>query len=205
MRASTVAPDHDRLFAIAEGQDGYFTSAQAGEAGFGRSGQTYHVKAGNWVRVAHGVYRLRHYPETATSHLVPWWLWSSGRDGIPQGVYSHETALALYELADANPARLHMTVPRSFRRTAAVPPILRLHKADLAPEEVVRERGYGVTRALRAIRDCVPDSTVDRGQLEQALAEGVARGLITRHEIREAHSTGEDPDWLLACMKEVCP
>ena len=37
MCAAPSTPDHDRLFAFAESQDGYFTIAQALEAGFARS------------------------------------------------------------------------------------------------------------------------------------------------------------------------
>jgi len=37
MRAKATLPDQDQLFAIAEGQEGYFTMAQALDAGFARS------------------------------------------------------------------------------------------------------------------------------------------------------------------------
>jgi predicted transcriptional regulator of viral defense system len=205
MCARPDVSSHDSLFAIAEGQDGYFTASQANDAGFGRSGQSYHVKAGNWLRVAHGIYRLNHFPETDTCHLVPWWLWSRGRDGIPRGVYSHETALVLHELTDANPARLHMTVPPDFRRSAPIPGILRLHKAKLPSKEVVAGRGYSVTTALRAIRDCATSGTVQRGQLERALVEAQSKGLITRREIREARNASGDPDWLVSRIRKASP
>lgn len=39
----------------------------------------------------------------------------------PQGVYSHQTALTLHELTDVMPSRLHMTVPKTFRRGATIP------------------------------------------------------------------------------------
>lgn len=202
MRAVNQAPDHDRLYATAEGQDGYFTMAQAEEAGFGRSSHSYHVKAGNWVRETRGVYRLRQFPVSDAGHLVCWWLWSRGRDGEPQGVYSHATALALRDLADANPSKLDMTVPPGFRRSAAIPPVLALHKSRLSPGEIVRERGYAVTSVLRAIVDCARSGAIARGPLEQALTEGLSKGLVTRREIREARKDRKPPDWLVALLKE---
>lgn len=202
MRADKQVPDHERLFATADGQDGYFTMAQAEEAGFGRSSHSYHVKAGNWIREARGIYRLRHFPVSETGYLVPWWLWSRGRDERPQGVYSHATALALRDLADANPLKLDMTVPPRFRKSAAIPPVLVLHKARLSAAEIVQERGYAVTSVLRAIADCARSGAMARDQLEQALAGGMAKGLVTRREIRGARDHPKLPDWLAALLKE---
>lgn len=186
MHATTTAPDRDHLFAIAESQGGYFTMAQALEAGFSRSTHSYHVKEGNWLREHRGIYRLRQYPQTESGHLVLWSLWSRDLHGEPQGVYSHTTALALRDLSDANPSKLHMTVPTGFRRNSETPAVLVLHKARLEAHEVMRERGYSVTTAMRAILDSARSGDADLGMLEQALAEGLRRGLITRKEIKLA-------------------
>ena len=188
MRAVATPPDHDHLFAIAESQDGYFTMAQALEAGFARSTHSYHVKEGNWLREHRGIYRLRQYPQAENGQLVLWSLWSRDRHGEPQGVYSHTTALALRDLSDANPSKLHMTVPPSFRRNSEMPAILVLHKSRLEPQEVIRERGYAITAVMRAILDSATSGDADMSMLEQALAEGLRRGLITRTEIKQAKS-----------------
>lgn len=184
MRAVATSPDHDQLFAVAESQDGYFTMAQALEAGFARSTHSYHVKVGNWLREHRGIYRLRQYPQTENGHLVLWSLWSRDRHGEPQGVYSHATALALRDLSDGNPSKLHMTVPPGFRRNSETPPVLMLHKARLQPDEVIRERGYAITTAMRAIFDSSESGDAD--MLKQALIEGLRRGLITKKEIKQA-------------------
>lgn len=138
MRAVASAPDNDQLFAIAEGQDGYFTMAEALEAGFARSTHSYHVKAGNWIREHRGIYRLKRYPMSGAGQQVLWSLWSRDRSGVPQGVYSHETALSLRDLSDVNPAKLHMTVPPEFRRNSVSPAVLVLHKGTLSPADVIR-------------------------------------------------------------------
>lgn len=189
MRALATPPDHDHLFTIAESQDGYFTMAQALEAGFARSTHSYHVKEGNWLREHRGIYRLRQYPQTENGHLVLWSLWSKDRLGEPQGVYSHTTALALRDLSDANPSKLHMTVPPGFRRNSETPAVLVLHKSALEPGEVIRERGYAITTAMRAILDSASSGDADLDILEQAVGQGLRRGIITRAEIKQAKNT----------------
>jgi predicted transcriptional regulator of viral defense system len=188
MRAVATPPDFDQLFAIAESQEGYFTMAQALESGYARSTHSYHVKAGNWLREHRGIYRLRQYPQTENGHLVLWSLWSRDIHGMPQGVYSHTTALSLRDLSDANPSKLHMTVPPSFRRNSETPAVLELHKARLEAQEVIRERGYALTTVMRAIFDCAESGDADVDMLKQATQEGLRRGLITRAEIKVANT-----------------
>jgi predicted transcriptional regulator of viral defense system len=203
MRAEATPPDHDHLFAIAESQDGYFTMAQALEAGFARSTHSYHVKAGNWLRENRGIYRLRHYPQGESSHLVLWSLWSRDRHGEPRGVYSHTTALSLHDLSDANPAKLHLTVPPEFRRNSEIPSVLVLHKARLEPREVIRMRGYSITTAMRAVLDSADSGDADGDMLKQAVRDGLRRGLITRSEVKQANSRGGHPPILERILSEV--
>ena len=47
------------LYEIAAEQGGYFTAAQAREAGYAYSQQHYHCNRGNWQRVERGIFRLR--------------------------------------------------------------------------------------------------------------------------------------------------
>lgn len=202
MRAASSPPDNDLLFAIAEGQDGYFTMAQAQQAGFARSTHSYHVKAGNWLREHRGIYRLKRYPVTEHGNHVLWSLWSRDRAGVPQGVCSHETALALRDLSDANPSKLHMTVPLGFRRNSDIPSELVLHKAELPAADIVQERGYSVTRPMRAIFDCAGAGT-DRDLIKQALEQGLQRGLITRAELKRAKSRDGLPAWLMKILEKA--
>ena len=203
MRAVVSQSDPNQLFALAESQDGYFTMAQALEAGFARSTHSYHVKAGNWIREHRGIYRLRQFPVTETAHLVPWSLWSRDRRGEPQGVYSHTTALALRNLSDANPSKLHMTVPPGFRRNSATPSVLVLHKSRLAPHEIIRDHGFALTMPLRAIIDSAASGDADPDMLRKALEEGLRRGLITRREIKQAQTREDLLPWLKEILRKV--
>jgi len=185
------------LFAVAEAQGGYFTAKQAEEAGFDRTNHTFHVRSGKWQREHRGIYRLKQYPLPPDSDLVLWSLWSRGRDDVPQGVYSHATALRIFDLSDNMPAKLHMTVPAKFRRGTEMPAILVLHHADLAPADVEEREGFRVTRPMRTIVDLVSVGGLAPDLLKQAFDEAKNRGLITA---REAQSD-KLPAWLRSHKK----
>src|ERR1022692_2152570 len=173
-----------RLFETAEAQEGFFTTKQAKAAGFAENTHPYHVQVGNWIREYRGIYRLSLFPIAEHPDLVKWALWSRNRNEVTEGVYSHQTALSLYELSDLNPAKLHMTVPTHFRRSSAIPSILVLHYADLPDEDVQASQGFEYTRPLRTILDLIEADTVERAFLRQALGQALSRGLITRQQLK---------------------
>ena len=179
-----------RLFEIAEQQQGFFTTKQAKAAGFAENTHPYHVQAGNWIREHRGIYRLTLFPMADRPDLVLWALWSRNRDEEVEGVYSHHTALTLYDLSDLNPAKLHMTVPTDFRRNSDIPGILVLHYADLPEADVKMGQGFKFTRPLRTILDLIEAGTVERSFIRQGLRQAVDRGLITRQQIRNTRMTG---------------
>lgn len=185
-----------RLFSVAETQGGFFTAKQAEAAGFDSAHHAYHVRAGNWKRAHRGVYRLALFPLPERSDLILWSLWSRNRDDEPQGVYSHQTALSLYDLSDLMPEKLHLTVPRTFRRQAAIPAALVLHYDDLPAAEIDEREGYRVTRVVRALIDVSRCSEVSEDFVVQAFDEARARGLLTGRDI--ARYRDRLPTYLLA-------
>jgi predicted transcriptional regulator of viral defense system len=172
-----------RLSAVAQTQQGFFTAKQAIHAGFAEKTHAYHVRAGNWIREHRGIYRLADFSVGERPDLMPWYLWSQNRREVPEGTYSHETALSLHELSDIMPSKLQMTVPRHFRRNSRLPEVLELHRADLGKEDVREMQGVRVTRPLRTITDLVKSGRVDRDQLRKAVAEALERGLFTRKQM----------------------
>lgn len=179
-----------RLFEFAEQQQGFFTTKQAKAAGFAENTHPYHVQVGNWIREHRGIYRLTLFPAADRPDLVLWALWSRNRNEQVEGVYSHQTALSLFDLSDLNPAKLHMTVPTDFRRNSDVPGILVLHYADLPESDIQTAQGFKFTRPLRTILDLIEAGTVERSFVRQALRQAVDRGLITRQQIRSRQMSG---------------
>ncbi len=176
----------ERLFEIAEGQEGYFTAKQAAAAGFDKKNHHYHVHSGNWIRACRGVYRLTKFPLAEHPDMITWSLWSRDRSDRPRGVYSHETALSVYKLSDLMPAKLHMTVPPQFRRTASIPGVLVLHRGRLHDQDIEAMRGFRVTRPLKAIADLITAGYLSADHLRQAVRQAVQRGLISRSKVSAA-------------------
>jgi predicted transcriptional regulator of viral defense system len=175
-----------QLYEIAEVQQGFFTTKQAKSAGFAENTHPYHVQAGNWIREHRGIYRLSSFPRGERPDLMLWSLWSRNRGEVAQGAYSHQTALSLSDLSDVMPAKLHMTVPKNFRRNSEIPRVLVLHFADLPQDDIGAVHGVRVTKPMRTILDLLEHGKVPLATLRQALREGLRRGLIRRSEIAEA-------------------
>jgi predicted transcriptional regulator of viral defense system len=172
-----------RLYETAKMQHGFFTTKQAIHAGFDEKTHSYHVRVGNWIREHRGIYRLAGFPTIDRPDLMLWYLWSQNRQEVPEGIYSHDTALSLQELSDIMPSKLHMTVPKHFRRNSRIPEILVLHKADLSEGDVQDMHGVRVTRPLRTIVDLLESGHVDRTLIGQAIDQALRRGLISKKQI----------------------
>lgn len=169
-------PDWDHLYKVAEGQAGYFTTRQAAEAGY--SAQLLVYLGGKKVsRVRRGIYRLVHFPASAHEDLVMLWLWSHRA-----GVFSHETALALHDLSDVLPGKVHMTLPAPWqRRRLRVPEGLVLHFANVEEAERGHFGAVPITVPLRTLRDCLAVDLAP-GLIDQAIFQAHRRGLITAAE-----------------------
>lgn len=165
-----------RLAALAAGQAGYFTAAQAREQGYSYQAQHHHTRVGNWRRVDRALYRLPEWPVEEHDDLVRWALWSDGR-----AVASHATALGVHGLGEFEPGQVHLTVPRDFRkRDAAVV----LHRRTLDDQDILERAGFRVTTPLRSLID-VAQAGPDEDQLGRAIAEAVDRGVITIRRLRQ--------------------
>ena len=172
-----------RLYEIAQSQQGFFTTKQATRAGFAEKTHAYHVKVGNWIREHRGIYRLADFPTAERPDLMLWYLWSRNRQEISEGTYSHDTALSLYELSDIMPSKLHMTVPKHFRRNSRIPEILVLHRAELSDTDIEQMQGVRVTRPLCTVLDLLQTGHIDRNLIRQSINEAMRRGLITGKQI----------------------
>jgi len=175
----------ERLFDVADQQAGYFTARQALEAGYDYPLQHYHRERGHWTQVGHGLFRLNRYPEGENEDLVRLYLWSRDREGKPQAVVSHETALRLYGLSDLMPEKVHLSVPRGFRKRS--PRGVVLHKQDLTGGDVEEWNEFRVTTPLKTILDVARNREVSPEHLESAVREAVVRGLVRRKLLSEAN------------------
>ncbi len=182
------SPSWDALFEVASEQEGLFTTAQAAEAGYSPQLLQKHLHGGRIRRVRRGVYRLVHFPPGEHEDLVAVWLWSQS-----QGVFSHETALALHGLSDALPSRVHLTVPADWgRRRLRVPRGVVLHHADVPKTDRAWVGSIPVTAPLRAIADSAAGG-VAPDLVQQAKDQAVTRGLVTRAEVTAIGAPDRQP------------
>jgi len=178
----------DCLFEIADQQQGYFTSLQAKNCGYYDGHFPRYIKSGEWLHIKRGIYRLAHYPLNDRPDLVEWSLWSRNKQGENEGVWSHETALDLYDLCDIMPAKLHLTVPKHFRRSN-LPPHLKLYFADLKKSDWSQKQGYRITTPIRTLWDLAQTQQISNEHLECAIHEAKKTGLITQQEINNLPSS----------------
>jgi predicted transcriptional regulator of viral defense system len=196
MNPRSYVADERALITLAASQGGYFTSKQAAAIGYTAPKRNYHVHVGNWVRERRGIFRLSTQPLPARPDLILWWLWSRNRQEEPQGVYSHQTALSLHELTDLMPSRIHMTVPKTFRRSPPIPKPVVLHMAELPPSTIEQIDGVPVTKALRTLIDVAVSGEVPLPDLQLAFAEATRSGKITHAEIAAAKADAAQRDVL---------
>ena len=172
------------LHKIAIAQSGVFTAKQAVDAGFDARNHHYQVKAGYWEKEHRGIYRLAQWPFEPPAQYVLWSLWSCNRKGEHQGVYSHETALSIYDLTDLNPVKLHMTVPLGFRKAVrSTPKVLVLHREKLVSKDWRDFGSYKVTTPTRTLYDIISSNRISEEFVAQAVNEGLSRGLYPKEEL----------------------
>ena len=95
----------------------------------------------------------------------------------PAVAFSHETALRHFDLGDAFPDKLHLTVPPTFRMRPLQD--VTLHKAQLAPNDVHTEGILRFTDPTRTLLDLAHDGH-PLEQLQLAYEQALSRGLIRR-------------------------
>ena len=85
--------------------NGMLTTAKAVSSGISRSMLAHLVKRGQLLRPARGVYTLPEIWEDEFLNL---------QTRFKRGIFSHETALFLWDLTDRTPIAYHMTFPTNY-------------------------------------------------------------------------------------------
>ena len=169
------------LYKLAEAQAGYFTAAQARDAGVLQVRLAQLHQRGDIERATRGVYRLIRYPISPLGQYMEAALWPQVRRPDAHGVISHESALAIYGLSDTSPSKVHVTLPTGLRIRRTAPKHLVLHYADLDPDDEQRVEGVPVTTPARAIREAHAGH-LGPALIRQAIADGRRTGHLTFDE-----------------------
>ena len=98
----------ETIIKMAKENNGIVTTAMVVAAGFSRGNIKYLVDKGMIEKSARGVYTL---PEVWDDEIF------NLQNRFKRGIYSHETALFLWDLTDRTPNRYHMTFPVNYNLT----------------------------------------------------------------------------------------
>ena len=173
-----------RLYELAATQAGHFTAAQARALGYSARALAHHADRHHVERVSRGFYRLAGVPAGPYDDVVAAWVRLAGR----QAVVSHETALALYELAEPRTREIHLTVAREHRpRSTQAAAGARIHTTTvpLRADEIATRFGVRLTSPARTIAD-VAEAGGDPSVVIAAAARAIATGLVSATELSAA-------------------
>lgn len=174
----------DELYALAEMRDGLLTSQEARAAGIADSVLVRLAQRGRLERVSRGVYRISHYPADRLAQYREAVLWAKASGGPASVLISHETALLLYGISDANPARVHITVPVTARLRRERPKWITIHHAGITPGEINEYEGIPVTSVERTIVD-VLQTTKRVDVARQAIVDAKKKGLLKPSDAKD--------------------
>lgn len=173
----------DELVHLAEEHDGVFTSREARNAGFADSVIARLAKRARLQRVARGVYRIPYVAPTRFSQYQEAVLWARAHRTLETIALSHETALAVFGISDANPAVIHLTIPKAIRMRKPKRKGVAVHRSQLGSRDITTFEGLPVTTVARTILD-LSESGGRMDIMKQAISGARREGLIDGAEAR---------------------
>jgi very-short-patch-repair endonuclease len=144
--------------ALAEGQYGLVTRIQLSELGLGRRALDHRVELGRLRPVHRGVYTVGHRLLTQHGRWMAAVLAYS-----PDGVLSHRAAAGLWGIR--NETRIEVTAPLGRKPR----PRIRLHRAQLPPDEITTHHRIPTTTVPRTLLDL--SAVVSRDELRSAMRQ----------------------------------
>jgi predicted transcriptional regulator of viral defense system len=172
-------PDLRGLETEAYEQHGYFTAEQARAHGVSSQLLSHHTRNGRFESVRRGLYRLHGFPTAEHDEMRKKWM----AVGMEKAVLSHESALALLDLSDNIPDRVHLLVPRRHRGLRRPPGVVLHTRPDDERVSTVWRDGLPLTAPARTLVDVVGELQPE--QAAMAVEEALSRGLVTTRQLRQ--------------------
>jgi predicted transcriptional regulator of viral defense system len=173
----------DELVSLAQENDGLVTADHARQAGFTDSVLARLVQRGRIERTSRGVYRIPYLTPGRFSQYREAVLWAKANRGPEQVAISHATALAAFEISDANPSSIHITVPKTARLRRQKPKGIVVHREDLGPEDITVHEGIPLTTISKTVADLLKaGQRIDL--VRQAISDARREGFIGDSEAK---------------------
>jgi predicted transcriptional regulator of viral defense system len=170
----------DALWEVALDQHGFVTLSDARRLGISEDAVSMLALRGKLERAATAVYRFPKFPAGPNAPYMRAVLWT----GDPRACLSHDTALAVYEVSDINPDRVHLTVPRDRRIRRSGGDLYTVHREDLTDRETTWWDEIPTVTLATAIRQCI-DTGRPTYLLRQALERGLDVGRLNAADQRD--------------------
>ena len=171
------------LIELSINQSGYFTACQALKLGYSYRAQSYYLETDYWIKEDRSLYRFNFLPYQKNDDLIKACFWSRNKNDIPQAVISHESAAMVHDLGEIIPKKIHLTVPKSFRKEP--PTKYQIYKENIANSEIESKEFFKVTTPIKTIVDLI--QKIDQEQLAKIIEDAYHKGLITQHAIEQAN------------------
>ena len=174
----------DELVTLAEDNNGLVTAENARKAGFTDSVLARLVQRGRIERTSRGVYRVPYVTPDRFSQYRETVLWAKANRGPERVAISHQTALAAYQISDANPHAIHLTVPKSTRLRRQKLKGIVIHWHDLTANDISVYEGLPLTTIARTVADLL-DSNCRIDVIRRAISDARREGLVADSEARQ--------------------
>jgi predicted transcriptional regulator of viral defense system len=175
----TPAPDIRSLEAEAYQQSGYFTVDQARKHGVSRQLLNHHLRQGRFERVRRGLYHIAGFPRSQYDDIRERWM----AVGTDKAVLSHDSALAMLELSDNVPDKVHLLVPRRHRGLRRPPGVVIHTRPDDEKVTPVWRDGLPLTAPARTLIDIADQLQPE--QAAMAAQQALNLGLLTRRQLEQ--------------------
>jgi len=202
---STKKPDFDKLYELAERQQGFFTARQARDLGYSRQLHSYYCSTGEWIRKDRGIFRLKYFPvfPPFPESFYVLSLWALNREGQPEGVFGYGTALYLHGLSTYVPPMIDMIVPKHFKRNSEPAGRTWFYKRTMDSSHTQILKGLLVTTPFWTIIDLLDTRCIDYDYILDGLKGALDRLIIMRKQIKEAKLEQGQRDRLVAALEQI--
>ena len=164
-----------------------YYARQAKQAGYAQSHHVYHVKAGNWLRVDRGVFRLPGFDDTLESEFIQWSLCVAGKSKRRVIAISHESALYYFGLSPVKPDQVHLSIDDPQLEKQENEGCV-FHRCSLSTDMLEQRPGFKITTPKQTLNDMKPDLVLSCRWID-TVAMAAERNLITEQDAPDLLTT----------------
>ena len=168
---------YETLWEVAVDHHGLISSTEATNLGVSRQSVVSMAKSGMLIRIAPGVYQVKHYSPQPEEDVYAVCVASAGATAYLRGA----SVIGLLKLAPTNPAIVYVGATGRVRRK--LPRGCRVK--DRRPCEVVMYNGIKCQPIKEALRTALREGSIEADRIASAAQLANEQGMITNEECAE--------------------